>query len=231
MNHRNLKEILHEHRSGFASVTPFVLNTKRLCYLDLSDDNRVLTVEKIADNDSFQQYIHEFMQAENADVAIGKYNEDRTIYRKSEHFTPRGEEPRSIHLGVDLWLEAGTAISAPLAGKVHSFRNNDNYGDYGPTIILEHVLQGTVFYTLYGHLSIDSLKHIHQGQYIEKGKTFCYLGKPLENGKWPSHLHFQVIADMMGKKGDFPGVAKASEAEDYLSLCPDPGLILGIRTS
>ncbi len=231
MKTTNLKEILHEHRHCFHPVTSFDLKSKKLCYLDLSDENNQLSVETIADNDRFQEYIVKFVKQQEADVDIGKYNEDRTIYRKSEHFTPKGEEPRSIHLGTDLWLEDGTPIYAPYSGKVHSFNNNDNYGDYGPTIILEHQLEGTTFYTLYGHLSLDSMKNIHEGQYIEKGKAFCYLGKPLENGKWPAHLHFQVIADMMGKKGDFPGVAKASERKKFLEICPDPGLILGIRTS
>lgn len=230
MKNDMLTKILRKHREKFAAVTPFDLSRKKLCYLDLSDQNNTLSVEKIADNKTFSLYIKDFIERQNADIAIGKYNEDRTIYRKSKHFTPQGEEPRSIHLGADLWLAEATPISAPIQGKVHSFQVNDNYGDYGPTIILEHILENTVFYTLYGHLSSKSLNNIHPGQKIEKGEQFCSLGNPSENGQWPVHLHFQIIADMMGKSGDFPGVAKISEREKFLEISPDPGLILGIKT-
>ncbi|MCF8330966.1 MAG: peptidoglycan DD-metalloendopeptidase family protein [Bacteroidales bacterium] len=230
MKTTNLKQILQKHTGGFSPVTPFDIREKKLCYIDLSDKNTDLTPEDIEDNEVFGQYIQKIIESNNADLAIGKYNENRTIYRKSEHFTPKGEEPRSIHLGTDLWLQTGTAIHAPLSAKVHSFQNNDNYGDYGPTIILEHHLDGQTFFTLYGHLNLNSLKNIHQGQYIEQGKTFCNLGNPNENGQWPAHLHFQIISNMMNKKGDFPGVAKPSEKQEFLEICPDPGLILGIKT-
>ncbi|WP_238593699.1 hypothetical protein, partial [Endozoicomonas atrinae] len=48
------------------------------------------------------------------------------------------------------------------------------------------------------------------------------------NGHWPPHLHFQVISDLLDQKGDFIGVAPKSERDYYLSICPDPNLILGI---
>ena len=230
MKNDDLAPLLSQHSHEFAAVTPFDLTQKKLCYLDLSDENKELSVEKIADNKTFSRYIKEFIERQNADIAIGKYNEDRTIYRKSEHFTPQGEEPRSVHLGTDLWLPAETPVSAPLEGVIHSFQINDNYGDYGPTIILEHELENTKFYTLYGHLNTNSLKGIHAGQKIEKGEAFCALGNPSENGQWPAHLHFQIVADMMGNSGDFPGVAKISERQKFLRICPDPGLILGINT-
>jgi murein DD-endopeptidase MepM/ murein hydrolase activator NlpD len=147
------------------------------------------------------------------------------IYHRSNHF--KGEEPRTIHLGVDIWTEAGTPVFAPLSGKVHSFRDNAGFGDYGPTIILEHLLDDTLFYTLYGHLSRASLAGLHQGQLFEKGAVLGEIGPYPENGDWPPHLHFQIITDMLGMEGDFPGVASVSKRNFYLSICPDPMLILG----
>jgi hypothetical protein len=47
-----------------------------------------------------------------------------------------------------------------------------------------------------------------------------------ENGNWPPHLHFQLIRDMQGWKGDYPGVAKFSERQQWLDNCPDPDTIL-----
>ena len=55
------------------------------------------------------------------------------------------------------------------------------------------------------------------------------IGNKNENGQWPSHLHFQVITDMLHHKGDFPGVASVSEQKYYLTLCLDPNLILRIN--
>jgi murein DD-endopeptidase MepM/ murein hydrolase activator NlpD len=45
-------------------------------------------------------------------------------------------EERNIHIGLDLWIKAGTPILSALDGKIHSFISA-GFGDYGPTIILE----------------------------------------------------------------------------------------------
>jgi murein DD-endopeptidase MepM/ murein hydrolase activator NlpD len=82
------------------------------------------------------------------------------------------------------------------------------------------------FYTLYGHLSLNDIKNLQEGQRIEKGEVFAEFGLPMENGHWPPHLHFQIIIDLENYKGDYPGVCKYSEREKYLANCPDPDLIL-----
>jgi murein DD-endopeptidase MepM/ murein hydrolase activator NlpD len=87
-------------------------------------------------------------------------------------------------------------------------------------------LQKITFYTLYGHLSLNSIKNINEGDRIEKGDIFAEFGIPIENGQWPPHLHFQIIDDLEGWSGDYPGVCKFSEKEKYLENCPDPDFIL-----
>jgi murein DD-endopeptidase MepM/ murein hydrolase activator NlpD len=175
----------------------------------------------------FSQFIFEEMAKANTPVAIGRYNENRVIYERSTHF--QGQESRSIHLGIDLWTAAGTSVFAPLQGRVHSYRNNEGYGDYGPTIILEHELNGFTFFTLYGHLNLGSLSKLMKGKAFDKGEKIGEIGSFPENGDWPPHLHFQVIADMQHYSGDFPGVASQSTSHDFLEICPDPNLILGIE--
>jgi len=137
-----------------------------------------------------------------------------------------GPEPRRLHLGIDIWGKPHTKVMAPMDGLVHSFAFNNAFGDYGATIILTHNLEGQTFYTLYGHLSLNSIKNIQEGEHIKKGDVFAEFGIPFENGQWPPHLHFQIISDMDRSKGDYPGVCKHSEKESYLSNCPDPDLIL-----
>ena len=115
---------------------------------------------------------------------------------------------------------------APLDGIVHSFAFNNAFGDYGATIILTHNLDGLIFHSLYGHLSLNSLKNLHEGDVIRRGDVFAEFGIPFENGQWPPHLHFQLIRDMQGMKGDYPGVGEESKRDFYLDNCPDPDVIL-----
>ena len=77
---------------------------------------------------------------------------------------------------MDLWIKAGTPVLAALDGKVHSFQYNNNLGDYGPTIILEHQLENHTFYTLYGHLSLESIASIKIGDFFTKGQQLATLG-------------------------------------------------------
>jgi Ser/Thr protein kinase RdoA (MazF antagonist) len=100
------------------------------------------------------------INAPETNAGIGQYNEARAMYRTSayETATEGMVERRTIHLGVDLFMAAGSKVSAFLDGKVHSFHNNAVHLDYGPTIILEHTAGDVPFYTLYGHLSLESLQ-------------------------------------------------------------------------
>jgi peptidoglycan LD-endopeptidase LytH len=61
---------------------------------------------------------------------------------------------------------------------------------------------------------------------VMRGDWIAAFGEPAENGHWPPHLHFQVILDMQGMKGDFPGVCKFSERGKFLANSPDPDFIL-----
>ena len=161
-------------------------------------------------------------------IRAGGYGEDRAIYTQSL-FAPEGEEPRTIHLGVDIFAPAGAEIYTPLSGRVHSSRINDNPGDYGPTIILEHTpVPGLTFHTLYGHLDRDSLKGLKPGTAFMAGEKIAELGTKRENGGWTPHLHFQILLAIGSAKGDYPGVCKRSEREHWLSICPDPAPLLGL---
>jgi len=135
---------------------------------------------------------------------------------------------RTIHLGIDIWGVADTPVYAPMQATVHSFNFNNAFGDYGTTIILQHTIEDFYFHTLYGHLSLKSIENLKQGETIEKGQWIGSFGEAEENGHWPPHLHFQIVIDMQGMKGDYPGVCAFAEREKYLSNCPDPDLILGM---
>ncbi len=210
-----------------ASVVPFNLNDPNVYVFDFSDLNEEIKNADFSSTEKFTDYCFNKLKENNTPVGVGGYGENRAIYKLSEIFKA-GNEYRSVHLGIDITAAAGTEVFAPMDGKVHSFQNNSSFGDYGPTIILEHNLGGEIFFTLYGHLSLNSLQGLFEGKELRGGEKIGELGDPTINVGWPPHLHFQVITDMLGNKGDFPGVCIPSDKDYYLSICPNPNLILKI---
>nr|WP_067059925.1 peptidoglycan DD-metalloendopeptidase family protein [Mucilaginibacter sp. L294] len=213
------------HPGAIGKVVDFDANTDALYPLDLTAANAELTEALIADTEAFSQWINKKLADSNCRYGIGGYMEHRTIYTRSALFNT-DDEPRRLHLGVDIWGDAGTPVYSPLQGTVHSFADNDNFGDYGPTIILQHDLDGLTLYSLYGHLSRISLKDLQVGQFININQQIATLGNATENGHWPPHLHFQLMLDIGDAKGDYPGVGRYSQKDNYLQNIPDPELIL-----
>lgn len=204
---------------------PFDPANDRLYSFDFTTGNKDLSPDEIADTESFAIWIKETLRQHGARYGIGGYGEHRTLYARSKHFDA-GEEPRRLHLGIDIWGPAGTKVMAPLDGVVHSFGFNNNDSDYGATLILTHNLEDIGFHILYGHLSLNSIKNLYEGQHISKGEVIAEFGMRFENGNWPPHLHLQMILEMEGWKGDYPGVCKFSEKDQWLENCPDPDSVL-----
>ncbi|MGL2986812.1 peptidoglycan DD-metalloendopeptidase family protein [Flavobacterium sp. RSSA_27] len=198
--------------------------------LDLSIYNQELMNQNLSTATDFENYIENYLKENQAIIAYGGYNETRNLYKRSQVFNTSEEEERNIHIGLDLWTTANTPILAALDGKIHSFQFNNQLGDYGPTIILEHKVDNHHFYTLYGHLSLESIQKLSKGQIVKKGEQIAILGKSSVNGDYAPHLHFQIIKDIQNKEGDYPGVCSLSTQAFYLSNCPDPNLLLKINT-
>jgi murein DD-endopeptidase MepM/ murein hydrolase activator NlpD len=223
----SVRQVLNKQYPDISPVIQIGAKPEDIVNMDFTEQNEDFKKIDISDTEQMSQYMESLLDGYNK-TGIGGYGEDRYIYRRSALFDGE-KEPRSIHLGIDIWVPAGTKVYAPLPAQVHSFNFNDNYGDYGGTIILEHKLDATTFFTLYGHLSKSSLDSMKEGKNIAQNEAFATIGNEEENGHWPPHLHFQLITDMLDKKGDFFGVAPPSEKEYYLDLCPDPKLILKVE--
>jgi murein DD-endopeptidase MepM/ murein hydrolase activator NlpD len=224
----SLASLLVKYQKGFHPVVPFDKTKEKLLPLDFTATNKDLTAAILNNTVKFSAWVEKKLKKANARYGIGGYAEYRTVYSISKVFDADkpGDEPRRLHLGVDIWGKALTTVMAPLDGIVHSFAFNNQFGDYGAAIILTHQLDNITFYTLYGHLSLNSIKNLQEGKTIKKGDVFAELGIPEENGYWPPHLHFQLISDIGNWKGDYPGVCKFSEKEKWLSNSPDPDIIL-----
>ncbi|MDN3666436.1 peptidoglycan DD-metalloendopeptidase family protein [Algibacter miyuki] len=194
--------------------------------IDLSETNDFLNTVDVSSSSKLGGFVDNHINKQHAEVAYGGYLEIRNIYKRSTHFNSQAEEERNIHLGVDLWCPAGTPIFSPFDSVVHSFNNNENFGDYGPTIILKHHISGIDFYTLYGHLSLASLNNLEVGQRFKQADKIAELGDASVNGDYPPHLHFQIIKDIQDFNGDYPGVCSKANLEFYKNNCPDPEVLL-----
>lgn len=199
-----------------------------IAVLDLSVSSPLLNGQDTDDTAAFTRRTFRQMEDVGASLGIGRYLEPRAFYL-TDLFAGRPGDPRerrTVHLGLDLFDQAGAEVSAPLPGRVHAVRDNGEGLDYGPTIILEHDGPVGPFWTLYGHLERESVAELSPGDAVEAGQVIARIGPYPENGDWPPHLHFQIMTHLLGHEGEFPGVALPREASTWASFSPDPNLIL-----
>jgi len=196
--------------------------------IDLSVSNADLSKINMENANDFEAYVENILQKNDAKVAFGGYNEVRNLYQSSPLFNDEENEERNIHIGMDLWIKAGTPILASLDGTVYGFDFNAGKGNYGPTIVLKHSIENQNFYTLYGHLSVESIENLEIGTTFKKGQKMAALGNSSVNGGYAPHLHFQIIKDIKNHSGDYPGVCSKNDLDYYLENCPNPNLLLKI---
>ena len=210
-----------------------LLGNARLTAMDLSVGSTDLGPNRNFEHlPTFITHVRRHLEDTGSDVGIGGYGETRPVYTTDDFASTGNHGPRwrSVHLGLDFWTRnAGSPVLAPLPGVVHSAGVDTTAGGYGNTILLAHNPRpGLTFYTLYGHLSADSLEEMGAGTQVRGGQEIAHIGGPGENGGWPPHLHFQVMLDVLGNQADFPGVAYPEEATVWLGLCPDPRTLLAV---
>lgn len=153
---------------------------------------------------------------------IGKYNEKRSEMYLDSMFDNR----RNVHVGIDIWTQSGAPVFTFWDGKVAYIQNNDQPGDYGPTIVIKYELNDSFLYALYGHLSKESLGMVAIGERIKKGRQIATLGGQEVNGGWAPHLHFQLSVEDP-QEADMPGVVASENREEALQTYPDPRMVLG----
>jgi 4-aminobutyrate aminotransferase-like enzyme/Ser/Thr protein kinase RdoA (MazF antagonist) len=227
-----IQKWLTGHGAEAAGLLPQKLQDSAVHVLDLSAGSKDLPGDVAELSEPvLTQKLRATLAAAKASVGVGRYNEARSVYSSplfGKASDPAGER-RTIHLGMDLFVEPGTPVSAPFDGTVQAVANNKAPLDYGPVVILRHNPSPDVqFFTLFGHLSTDTLASIKIGQRVQQGQIFARIGDARENGGWTPHLHFQIILDLLDQGTDFPGVAYATERIVWTGLSPDPNLILSI---
>jgi 4-aminobutyrate aminotransferase-like enzyme/Ser/Thr protein kinase RdoA (MazF antagonist) len=227
-----IKQWLGANAGSAASILDYDLRTTPSLVFDLSVGSTFLGADpSVAETPALAEKIFHAMKRADVSVGVGRYDEPRLLYT-SPLFGASGnptDERRTVHLGVDLFVGPGAALRAPLDGVIHIVANNSAPLDYGPVVILRHETSGgEEFFTLYGHLSKDSLVRIEVGQRVSRGRAFAHVGSAQENGGWTPHVHFQIIFDLLDRGTDFPGIAYASQRSVWTGISPNPNLLLGI---
>ncbi|MGJ8529301.1 aminotransferase class III-fold pyridoxal phosphate-dependent enzyme [Maritalea sp.] len=176
----------------------------------------------------FDTWFNAKRQETGARYGIGRYGEDRTVYQSAAFASPASPERRTVHMGLDVFVDADEPLYSPIAGTVFTVFDNAFHLDYGPTLILRHETdEGVPFFSLYGHLS-PSIFELHKaGDQIEPGQLIGHIGDWDVNGGWSPHLHFQIMTDMFGHKENFYGVGHKSLWHVWSQICIDPDLMLG----
>jgi murein DD-endopeptidase MepM/ murein hydrolase activator NlpD len=188
--------------------------------IDLSVKNTFWDTNDVSDIPTFEQFLEKKRKETNRYVAHGGYLEQRALYRRSARFQEGAV--RDTHMGIDLWAPAGTSVHAIMDGTIHSFAHNDDAGNYGPTLILEHDFQGKKLYSLYGHLAISDMAGWSVGLRLRESEQIATLGTPQENGGYSPHLHFQLMTSMLDFKGDFVGVLAPEQLDAFEDVILDP---------
>ena len=223
---------LHANGKAAGPILDVDLRTSPSLVFDLGVASLLLGADpRAAETPALTEKIFGEMKRAGARVGVGRYNEARPLYSSALFGSVENpvSERRTIHLGIDLFVEPGTVLRAPLDGVVHVLANNAAPQDYGPLVILRHETgDGEEFFALYGHLTTETLTGLKVGQRVARGQEFGRVGTPEENGGWAPHVHFQIILDLLDLGADFPGVAYASQRDVWTSLSPDSNLLLGI---
>ena len=163
------------------------------------------------------------------EVWLGHYGEPRLIYTAPafRNGPRKGSDRRTVHLGVDIFAPAGTAVHTPLPATVEVVENRAGALDYGGMAILRHETpEGDAFWTLHGHLDPESLPV--EGDRLAAGQPFARLGAAEVNGGWAPHLHLQLALTLAGMGTDWPGVADPDDLPLWTAICPNPALLLGL---
>ncbi|MBC7420411.1 MAG: peptidoglycan DD-metalloendopeptidase family protein [Bdellovibrio sp.] len=144
----------------------------------------------------------------------------------TEIFGTNEENRREIHMGIDIGAPVGSPIYLFYPGKIFCAAIHSQQGNYGGTIITEHVITDVKIWALYGHLSRSSVERALGLKKLDAGETIGWIGNQIENGGWAPHLHFQL--SVQGPpKCDMQGVVSLKDHQESLKTFLDPRIVLG----
>jgi len=163
-------------------------------------------------------------------LGIGPWGEARTVY-SGDMFVSRliADTRRTRHLGLDLFMPAGTSLHTPLAATVVSAEVEREPLGYGCLVALRHEPEGCPpFVTLWGHLAHEAASRLKPGDRLQAGGLVGEMGAPEENGGWAPHLHLQISTDTRLSATEILGVAEERYLDVWAELFPNAATLAGV---
>ncbi|UDF30716.1 UNVERIFIED_ORG: aminotransferase class III-fold pyridoxal phosphate-dependent enzyme [Roseateles sp. XES5] len=219
-NRRSLAPLLERPAATYpAALVPY------------GDPAHPMTVKSAAEEPDEAQAVWEAHCRENGiELGVGPWGEERTVYT-GEMFVSRFIEKtrRTRHLGLDIFMAAGTKVFTPLAATVVSVEIEPDPLGYGCLIALRHEPEGCPpFISLWGHLAHEALGRLAAGDRLEAGALVGEMGAPAENGGWAPHLHLQLSTDTNLSATEILGVGEPHYLDVWAELFPDARTFGGI---
>ena len=111
----------------------------------------------------------------------------RTSTTRDAFATELPGERRTLHLGVDVFLDAGEPILAPLDGVVRDSAHRPAARDFGGVVLLDHATpDGVTFHTLYGHLDAGAAGAGHAARARRRDRATSARGRERRLGAAPA---------------------------------------------
>ena len=146
--------------------------------------------------------------------AVGRWGEARLAGAAR----PTPEAPATLQLGSDVFVPAGTPVSAPLAGTVRRAG-------------ADHVLLdlGADAHGLLLRIGGIAPAGIESDAQLPAGAP---LGTVRDaGGLLPPAVHVQLVHAALADSGDVPTCGDAGHRDAWLALCPDPSPLLGVHVA
>ena len=187
--------------------------------LDMSNTSPIYDGIDVRDQKTFQNRLNRMMGGKYT-WGLSSYLENRQ--RALSQCPQMVEDQRFYHLGLDVIVDVGTPLHAPLDAVVAHSGYEEGDGNYGGHVLLQHDSDFfETFYSFYGHLNKDQLPE--KDQVVNVGDPFALIGDFHENGFWFYHTHLQVITQKGLELGYISkGYCSASDLDEMDMLCPSP---------
>ncbi|MRG58194.1 aminotransferase class III-fold pyridoxal phosphate-dependent enzyme [Phyllobacterium sp. SYP-B3895] len=163
-------------------------------------------------------------------LGIGPWGEERSVYTGTM-FESRfiAGTRRTRHLGLDLFMPAGTKLYTPIDAVVSEVMIEEDPLGYGCLVKLEHRPEGCPpFATLWGHLAHEAVGRLRPGEKLAAGDLIGEMGGPSENGGWVPHLHLQLSVDTQLAAMEILGVGEPAFLPVWAELFPDAAAFAGL---
>lgn len=222
---RRVRDWLAAHRRDLAPMMDPHPARQRKFILDLGNPEAPLPKASAAqDHAGADKAYADLVREHGFTLGLGPCGELRTVYTAPffQSVLVDGKR-RNVHLGLDVFAPAGTALYTPVAARVVAATINPEPQDYGGLILLEHEPEpGVRFQTLWGHLEHASVRERFVGEELPAGAFVARMGDYAENGGWVPHLHLQLITDPYDDVSIIPGVGEEAFRTTWADLFPAP---------